>query len=109
MRQGGDGGQFFGLAEAHWKSDCRHCGGELWTHRRSDHGHAYCGQACRDGGRTGTARKARGRHRASEGRADHRDHQRAYRARERERHVGDHGFKKLTTPASVVATDTAQA
>ena len=51
---------------------------------------------CRDLGRVRTARKARQDYRASdEGRADHRDHQRAYRARLRDQRVGDHGSKKF--------------
>jgi hypothetical protein len=46
--------------------------------------------------------EARREHRASdEGRADHRDHQRAYHALERDRRVGEHGSEKLTTPRGV--------
>ena len=50
-----------------------------------DRGHAYCSSACRTAARRASVRAARQRHRRSpEGRLDHRDHQRAYRARVRD-------------------------
>jgi hypothetical protein len=57
---------------------------------------------CQRLGRQRTARAARANHRASEeGRLDHRDEQRGYRARR----VGDQTSETLTAPASVVVLE----
>jgi hypothetical protein len=74
------------------------CGGDFGIHRGCDRGQAYCGAICRTKGRQRTSRAARRRHReTAEGRADHRDWQRAYRRRRR---VVDHGSQNLTTSAN---------
>jgi hypothetical protein len=71
---------------------CRACGALFAICLACDRGHAYCSSPCRGAGRQRSVRAARTRHRASvEGQLDHRDHQRAYRARGR---VRDH-----TSPA----------
>ena len=69
-----------------------------WCHRlfaicpACDRGHAYCAARCRTLARRRSVQAAKARHqRSPEGRLDHRDHQRAYRARCR---VRDH-----TSPA----------
>ena len=63
---------------------CRTCGTLFAICLSCDRGHAYCSAACRVEGRRTSARAARGRHqRSPEGRLDHRDHQRALRARRR--------------------------
>jgi hypothetical protein len=77
------------------------CGIEFWVCRSCDRGQVYCCVACRREGRRRTARAARSRHRRSEeGRLDHREHQRAYRAR-----VRDHGSGNLTARAEETASD----
>lgn len=60
-------------------------GGELFFVCRScDRGQQYCSEACREPARQAQQRAARRRHQQSpEGSADHRDHQRALRERER--------------------------
>ena len=59
-----------------------------WCHRlfaicpACDRGHAYCAVACRTLARRRSVQAAKARHqRSPEGRLDHRDHQRTYRAR----------------------------
>jgi hypothetical protein len=65
--------------------------------RRCDRGQAYCGDACRTEGYRRCQRHANRRHQQSEeGRLDHCDRQRAYRARLRAR-VTDKG----SVPASI--------
>lgn len=64
---------------------CRTCGTQFAICRSCDRGHAYCAPRCRVAARRRTITAARTRHRRSpEGRLDHRDHQRAYRARARD-------------------------
>jgi len=61
---------------------CRFCGALFAICSSCDRGHAYCSPTCQVAGRQQSVRAARARHRSSpEGRLDHRDHQRAYRAR----------------------------
>jgi len=84
---------------------CKHCGGEFWIHRRCDHGTSTAARLSRPG-RARTARKARRKYRASDEDAPITVTTSAPTRRERDRRVGDHGSKKLTTPASVVAPDT---
>jgi len=61
---------------------CRRCSRLFAICASCDRGHAYCSSVCRTAARRRSVRAARRRHRASpEGRLDHRDHQRAYRAR----------------------------
>ena len=64
---------------------CRRCNRLFAICASCDRGHAYCSPACRTAARRASVRAARQRHRRSpEGRLDHRDHQRAYRARVRD-------------------------
>jgi len=61
---------------------CRACGTLFALCPACDRGHAYCSPPCRVAARRRTIAAARTRHRRSpEGRLDHRDQQRAYRAR----------------------------
>ena len=61
---------------------CGRCGVIFYLCQRCERGQIYCGPACRREARRRSLRAARARHQASElGRLDHRDHQRAYRAR----------------------------
>ena len=65
---------------------CRWCRQPFFLCPACDRGHAYCSLPCRRAGRTQTLRAAGQRHQQSpEGRLDHRDRQRAYRARCRAR------------------------
>ena len=67
---------------------CRGCWEFFLVCRRCDRGQQYCSGACREPARQAQLRAARLRHPESpEGRADHRDHQRALRERRR---VMDH-------------------
>lgn len=68
---------------------CRGCGEFFLVCRPCDRGQQYCSEVCRWPARLAQKRAARLRHQQSpEGRADHRDHQRALR--ERRRLVMDH-------------------
>ena len=61
---------------------CRRCRRPFAVCASCDRGHAYCTPACRAAGRRRSVRAANARHqRSPEGRLDHRDRQRAYRAR----------------------------
>jgi len=61
---------------------CRLCNRLFAICVACDRGHAYCSAPCRRLARRRSIAAARRRHRRSpEGRLDHRDHQRAYRAR----------------------------
>jgi len=63
---------------------CRACARPFGICPSCDRGHIYCSPACRGEARRACGRAARRRHQHSpEGRLDHRDHQRAYRARRR--------------------------
>ena len=65
---------------------CRWCWQPFVLCRACDRGHVYCSLPCRHAGRARSLRAAGRRHQQSpEGRLDHRDHQRAYRARCRAR------------------------
>ena len=76
---------------------CRWCGQPFCLCRACDRGHAYCSHPCRRASRTQSLRAAGRRHQQSpEGRLDHRDRQRAYRARYRAR------VTHQTSPAAVV-------
>ena len=67
----------------------------FWICRHCYRGHKYCSHRCRQRRRTLQKRAARRKHqRSPEGRDDHRDHNRVYRARRRRRRVTDH-----TSPA----------
>ena len=71
------------------------CGRVFWICRHCYRGHKYCSLRCRQRRRTLEKRAARRKHqRSPEGRDDHRDHNRVYRARRRLRRVTDH-----TSPA----------
>ena len=71
------------------------CGRVFWICRHCYRGHKYCSHRCRQRRRTLQKRAARRKHqRSPEGRDDHRDHNRVYRARRRLRRVTDH-----TSPA----------
>lgn len=77
-------------------------------HLRCDRGHVYCGKACAAAARRASIRRARQRlRRSAEGRQDHRDRQRARRARLRDSggpvhapppRVGDHGYIPAQDP-----------
>ncbi len=61
-------------------------------------GQLYCSPTCGERGDLRRKRSARARHqRSDEGRLDHRDRQRRYRARQRARRVTDHGREKLAS------------
>jgi hypothetical protein len=61
---------------------CRWCQRLFFPCRACDRGHAYCSPSCRRAGRVQSLRAAGRRYQASpEGRLEHRDRQRAYRAR----------------------------
>ena len=67
----------------------------FWICRHCDRGHTYCSRRCWKRTRTQRHRIANRRHqRSPEGRDDHRDRSRVYRARRRLRRVTDH-----TSPA----------
>lgn len=80
---------------------CRRCNGLFAICASCDRGQAYCSPACRTAARQDSVRAARRRHRQSpEGRLDHRDHQRAFRAR-----VRDQTSRRAAAPATLPATD----
>jgi len=63
---------------------CAGCRSIFFICRRCDRGQIYCGIACRMRGRQQARARANARHQSSEeGRADHRDRQRAYMSRRR--------------------------
>ena len=71
--------------------------------RRATVGHAYCAVRCRTLARRRSVQAAKARHqRSREGRLDHRDHQRAYRARCR---VRDHSSPAVSRYARLHAPD----
>jgi hypothetical protein len=77
---------------------CRRCNRLFAICISCDRGHAYCSPACREAARSASVRAARQRHRRSpEGRLDHRDHQRAYRARVRD-HTSQRAAALATLP-----------
>lgn len=83
---------------------CLRCDGLFGLCRSCDRGQRYCGEACRRQARLEQHRRANRRHQSSvEGRLDHRDRQRAYRARLRAR-VTDPRRRPATIRASLLAT-----
>ena len=67
------------------------CGVVFWICRHCDRGHRYCGERCRQKTQRQQGRDANRRHQQSpEGKLDHRDRQRVYRAKRRLRRVTDH-------------------
>ncbi len=72
----------------------RRCGGcerLFYVCSSCDRGHRYCSARCQAQHRTQSLRAARQRHQLSpEGRLDHRDRQRTYRARQQQRRMTDH-------------------
>jgi hypothetical protein len=88
-----------------WRRRCRQCGQRflLCTGHRA---RQYCSKSCAAEAREGSKRRARRKHQASaEGLADHRQHQRDYRRRKRERKatgsVMDHCFGNLAVVSRV--------
>ncbi len=96
---------------------CRACCALFHIHRCCYRGHAYCGDGCRAVGRRRTANAAnRTLRQSKEGRLDHQDAEQDRRDRRRQEEsrraaercdeeslrVGDHGSKKLTSPAHLV-------
>jgi hypothetical protein len=82
---------------------CRTCHTLFAICASCDRGHAYCSGACRAAGRRRIVAAAKARHQASvEGRLDHRDHQRAYRARRR---VTDQTSAPPPAAATLVVAD----
>lgn len=78
------------------------CGAIFHVCRRCDRGQRYCSSACRVAARGRCLREARQRHQQSrEGRQDHADRQRDYRARMRS--VTEHGPRNLPTNSKVCA------
>lgn len=74
------------------------CGQLFFLCCRCDRGHVFCSGRCRDIKRGRDLREARRRHQQSrEGRLDHADRQRAYRARfaQRRKNVTDHTSENL--------------
>ena len=81
------------------------CGCLFWICRRCDRGHRYCSDRCRQETRRRQRREANRRHQQSlEGRLDHRDRQRAYRRRCRER-VTDQGRRHDRTLVRMALVD----
>lgn len=80
---------------------CVFCQSIFWICRSCDHGDRYCRFFCRQSARLEQRRQANRRHqRSQEGRLDHRDRQRAYRARRRAR-VTDQGRPRRPLSASI--------
>ena len=76
---------------------CASCRKLFHICRPCDRGHGYCSQACRLRQRRQQCRAANRRHQQSpEGRADHRDRQRAYRKRLCAARVTDQGRRKAS-------------
>jgi hypothetical protein len=70
---------------------CGDCERLFYVCPSCDRGHRYCSERCQAQHRTKSLRAARQRHQLSpEGRLDHRDRQRTYRARQQQRRVTDH-------------------
>lgn len=70
---------------------CVRCAQPFLICKSCDRGDWYCGDECSTTARRESRRRARAKHQASpEGRADHRDRMRAWRAKQRAR-VTDHG------------------
>lgn len=83
------------------------CGGLFWICRSCDRGQRYCSPSCRHQARRRQLREANRRHqRSPEGRLDHRDRQRAYRARRRAG-VTDQGRRTLFSFARISSREVA--
>ena len=92
------------LDESFREERCGRCRQVFAICRGCDNGQIYCRPVCASEVRTASKRRARARHQASPlGRKDHRDHQRAYRARQRKLRssVTDQGSKKVDAPTKV--------
>ena len=82
---------------------CRTCGALFALCPACDRGQAYGSPPCQDAGRHGSVRAAKAQYRGSpEGRLDHRDHQRAFRAHRRLR---DHTSPTPRVGATLSGTD----
>jgi hypothetical protein len=85
----------------------RWCGAEdggavFYICRRCDRGHRYCSDRCRQRTRRQQLRQANRKHQQSvEGRLDHRDHQQAYRQRQRQDRVTDQGIAPIRTSVTI--------
>lgn len=85
--------------------ECGGCGEWFFICRSCDRGQQYCSDECRAEARRGQLSAARQRHQASpEGRADHRDHQAAYRQRLKAEGVMDQPSAATGTDCTLVAT-----
>src|SRR5690606_27279874 len=82
------------------------CGALFHLCAGCDRGQWYCSSACSAARRVASLRAARKRHQSSpEGRDDHRDRQRAYRARRRlQLGVTEHGAENLPSSSTVLVT-----
>ena len=83
---------------------CGRCGRVFAICGSCDNGQIYCRPACSGERRTASKRRARARHQASPlGRKDHRDHQRAYRARQKQLRasVTDQGSREVDAATKV--------
>lgn len=84
--------------------ECGGCGEWFGVCRPCDRGQRYCSEECRSEARDGQLSAARLRHQASpEGRADHRDHQAAYRVRQKAAGVMDQSSTGVTASPSLCA------
>lgn len=82
---------------------CRWCSREFFVCSSCDRGVRYCTTACSTLARRRSVQRARRKHRRSpEGRADHRDAERARRARRR---VGDHRGRTLADDVHCLSAD----
>ena len=98
------------MAEAHGEAVLlqrvclgEHCHAVFFICSHCDRGHRYCSEGCRANAARQQRRRANGRHQKSpEGRLDHRDRQRDYRRRCRQRQacVTDEGSLSIASPAS---------
>jgi len=81
---------------------CRGCHAVFWICRHCDRGHRYCGRPCQTAALREQRRQANRRHQQSpEGRADHRDRQRAYRKRCSYRWVTDTSSAAVAVPGNM--------
>ncbi len=84
------------------------CSALFWICRSCDRGQGYCSEDCRSAQRRRQRRAANRRHqRSPEGRADHRDRQRAYRERLRRVRVTDQGRRVDRCRVTVAPTRSA--
>lgn len=96
--------------KSHRQAHCGHCNAIFYVCRHCDRGQVYCSSRCRTAGRRASQRRARRRHQASpEGRLDHRDRQRLYRARLRERERAGESVTDTSSPTALVCGTQADA